>query len=164
MCSRYASILTSLARNCMHLRYSIENHRLLFKRCKPSTFFDSRCTHIRHQFASSKWATTVKPHSYFRFIITDTTRITISFTTSIKDGRFNCVHGDYICEWQNGEIKGSGGPIKGVLNNSTTTFNTWLRTRHIGAEMQKQVKDLFKSSRIHTFRYSETRRKRQQTK
>ena len=47
------------------------------------------------------------------------------FTTSIKDGRFNCVHGDYICERQNGEIKGSGDPIKGVLSNSTTTFNTW---------------------------------------
>ena len=63
------------------------------------------------------------------------------FTISIKDGRFNCVHGDYICERQNGEKKRSGGPIKGVLSNSTTTYNTWLRTRRIGAEMQKQVKE-----------------------
>ena len=32
--------------------------------------------------------------------------------------------------------------MEGVLSNSTTTFNTWLRTRHIGTEMQKQVKEI----------------------
>ena len=35
-------------------------------------------------------------------------------------------------------MKGSGR----VFSNSTSTFNTWLRTRHIGAEMQKELKNI----------------------
>ena len=57
-------------------------------------------------------------------------------------GKFNAVHGDYICERQNADTKSSGGPIKSGIGTSTKSFNTWLRTRHIGVELQGELKKM----------------------
>ena len=43
------------------------------------------------------------------------------FTASRKGGKFNGVHGDYICENQNGETKRTSGPIKSGLCGNTNT-------------------------------------------
>ena len=118
----------------MYLRYSIENDRLLFKRCKPSTFHlqsERQLLNLIHAFDGIHYN---RYNTNHHILLSDHKRRNTNgyqelrnsgFTTSIKDGRFNYVHGDYICERQNGEIKGSGGPINGFLSNSTTTFNTW---------------------------------------
>ena len=69
---------------------------------------------------------------------------TTGWTASQTGGKFNAVHGDYICERQNAATKSSGGPIKSGVGGSTTAFNTWLRTRHIGVELQSELKKVLK--------------------
>ena len=73
------------------------------------------------------------------------------FTDSQKGWDFNAVHGDYIYEIQNGETKSTGGPFKSGFSGCTSTFNTWMRTRHIGAKMQSKLKKVLniKTSSIH---------------
>ena len=45
-------------------------------------------------------------------------------------------HGNYICECQNAGTRVSGGSLKAGFIKNTKTFNTWIRTKHIAADMQ----------------------------
>ena len=73
------------------------------------------------------------------------------FTASLSGSKFSGVHGDYICETQNGETKRAGGPFKSGLISNICTFNTWMRTRHIGAERQNDLRKILhiKTSSTH---------------
>ena len=65
---------------------------------------------------------------------------TSGWTASQTGGKFNAVHGDYICERQNADTKSTSGPIKSGIGTSINMFNTWTRTRHIVVEMQNELK------------------------
>ena len=62
------------------------------------------------------------------------------WTASQTGGKLNAVHGDYICVRQNADTKSSGGPIKSGIGTSNKAFNTWIRTRDTGVEMQNELK------------------------
>ena len=65
-----------------------------------------------------------------------------TFTASQKGGSFDAVHGDYICERQNADTKSSGGPIKSGSGSQISTFNTWIRTRHINVSLNNELKKI----------------------
>ena len=58
------------------------------------------------------------------------------WTASQTGGKFNAVHGDYICEKQNSDAKSSGGPIGSGLGTSEKALNNCIRTRHIAIELK----------------------------
>ena len=68
----------------------------------------------------------------------------VGFTASQSGGVFNAVPGDYICERQNAETKGSGSRLKTGFIKNTKTFNRWIRTRHIAVDMQALLNNVLK--------------------
>ena len=61
----------------------------------------------------------------------------VGFTASQSSGVLNSIHGDYICEHHNAEAKASRGLLKKGFVRNSKTFNTWIRTNHIAADMQQ---------------------------
>ena len=64
--------------------------------------------------------------------------------TASQRGVFNAVHGDYICERKNTETKSAGVRLKAGFIKNTKTFNRWVRTRHIAADMQTLMNETLK--------------------
>ena len=68
----------------------------------------------------------------------------VGHTASQSGGVFNCVPGDYICERQNAETKGTGSHLKAGFIKNTKIFNRYSRTRHIAVSMQALLNNVLK--------------------
>ena len=61
------------------------------------------------------------------------------FTASVTGDAFSAVHGDLIVEWFNKQTKGKGGPFRSGYSTRISSVNTFVRTMHIHARLQREM-------------------------
>ena len=74
------------------------------------------------------------------------------FTASQSSGVMNFVHGDISVHLSTPETKTSGSHLKAGFIKNAKTFNTWIRTKHIAADIQHVLNQVLKIqiSKYHT--------------